>query len=227
MSIYRSISVTLVVAALLPSGLCVSKSSKRHTKRLVQSVNVPFDRSVNGLCSASQDAIGILSSCVSSGITTLTQCAQYGKDSSSSAANYVSFSASEDKCMWFTDCACLASSSTCLGGNSWNSVAISDVIAAVASPAIQTTAQTSSTRSSLVTETSPTTTTTNDLTDPAYCDESTNDLMQHFQSACALSQNIWYTRKMAGFVIAGILAVVIAAYAVAYKLDQDELRQKR
>lgn len=190
----------------------------------------PVDRSVSGLCSAAQDSVGVLISAAVAGITTLTQCAQYGRYSSPTGATYVSFSRTEDKCMWFADCTCLASSSTCLGGDTWASVAISDVIQSTSSAKIQTTPQTSSGNSAMVSGTTGKSTLSDpgsDLTDESYCDTSATDLMQHFQSACALSENMWFTRLVAGVVIACTLLVVLTAYGIAYKLDQDEVKMHR
>lgn len=205
----------------LSAGLHVNPLHMLQRHGRLVSRKPAVNRSVSGLCSDSQDAHGSLSTASASGITSLAQCAQYATDIAPEI-NYVSFSSIDSECRWFADCACLASSSTCLGGDTWTSIAVSDIIKPVSSPSkVQTVPQISARASVGSTASSISTVDTgSDIT----CDTSSSDLMQHFQSACNMSQNIWYTRLVAGIVVLGILAVVGIAQGVAYKLDQDELK---
>jgi hypothetical protein len=195
---------------------------QRHGRRVSKKPVV--DRSVSGRCSDSQDAVGSLYSASASGITSLAQCAQHATDISHEA-NYVSFSSIDSECMWFVDCACLASSSTCLGGDTWTSIAISDTIKQVGLETVEKEKPLlPQPRVSVSAESTASSISTVDTGSDITCDTSSSDLMQHFQSACNMSQNIWYTRLVAGIVVLGILAVVGVAQGVAYKLDQDELK---
>ncbi len=87
-------------------------------------------RAVAGMCGDQQYSMGSLSSASSAGVTTPETCGAYVQDfnkNARSTAVYMSYSKSADKCMWFRECGCLASSSICPGGDVWVSVALSDI----------------------------------------------------------------------------------------------------
>lgn len=177
---------------------------------------------VMGLCSAAQDSIGSLESASSSGLSDINHCAQYAHDSAPSAV-YVSFSSSTDTCLWFSNCQCLASSSTCLGGDRWTSVAISDsiqpsnaaVVVTVGGPSSQAALVPSISKSSSTRQSTP--------DDDVPCDYSSSSLMQSFQSKCQMKQTMTFQRIVAGSVILLIVILVSASFGVAHYFDSVEL----
>jgi hypothetical protein len=182
------------------------------------------DRSVSGMCSAAQDAVGVLKDANSAGISTLSQCAQFGKDRNSGAV-YVSFSASLGSCMWFKDCQCLASSSTCLGGDQWRSVAIGDLVVSTSSAVIQTTSSPIS-KSAIVSNNgkpvnaAQSTSSNSDLD----CDTTnSNSLMQSFQTKCEMTQSVWTTRLVAGSTLAVVVLLIAGIFGAAFYFDKQEL----
>jgi hypothetical protein len=183
------------------------------------------DRSVTGMCSAAQDSIGVLKDAASTGISTLAHCAQFGKDRSGDAI-FVSFSGVLSTCMWFKDCQCLVSSSTCLGGDQWSSVAITDILggsSAISAAVVQTTAAPVA-KSAVVVGSKESS------TPPAGwspdCDTVySNSLMRSFQTKCQMVQSVWATRIIAGSVLAGVILLVGGVFGLAYFFDQQELKE--
>ena len=200
-------------------------TESRAPLTVVQAAVASTDRSVMGMCSAAQDALGVLKEAVSAGISTLPQCAQFGKDKVGAEGVYVSFSKDESTCMWFRDCRCLASSSTCLGGDRWRSVAIQDVIQAAPEMVIQTTSPPSA-NSALLNEAS----TVKPIRQAAESSEeldcdttNSNSLMQSFQTRCQMTQSIWTTRLVAGSTLAFVILVVAGIFGLAFYYDKQEL----
>ena len=187
-------------------------------------------RSVTGMCSMIQDSIGSVSSAASSGIKSLTECAQFAKDSSGTKAVYASFSSSVDTCAWFADCQCLASSSTCLGGDSWNSIAVADAFTAVPSDTIQMVPQTNSAESAVVVTDSSVTTTPSSSTlapqtefpDEYECDYTSSNLMQSFQSKCEMNETMSFTRLIAALTLLGVLLFVGSCFGLAYYFELQD-----
>jgi hypothetical protein len=126
--------------------------------------------------------------------------------------------------MWFANCQCLVTSSTCLGGNKWNSVAIEDIM--VASPAVVQTDVADPAGSALIKNTDTQTTVAPVAMASApiepECDTSSSDLMQYFQSKCTMSQNMWLTRLVALAIVGGVFLIVISSFGVAYYFDKEE-----
>ena len=186
------------------------------------------DRSVSGMCSGGQDSLGVMSAASVSGITSLSECAQYGKDmtmTSKFVASYVSFSTSENKCMWFADCACLASSSTCLGGDAWTSIAISDVFTKVAAK-ITTSQQSAPAVTAVLSGASLSAHDERRSSgDVRECDMSSSDLMQHFQSQCAMSESIGFIRMVASLVVVGVLIIIGVVFGFAHWMDKIEMEK--
>ena len=185
--------------------------------------NSVTDRSVKGMCSSAQDSLGRLVPASQSGISTLMQCAQYGKEHSGKAV-FVTFSRSENSCMWFSDCECLVTSSACLGGDQWASIAIEDTIQNKAS-SVQTTDAPKA--NSAVIKESATTAARQPQTaaaeSTAECDKTSTDLMQFFQSKCEMSHNIWVSRLTAIAILGVFLVILGSSFGVAYHLDNQEL----
>lgn len=177
-------------------------------------------KGVMGMCSASQDSLGILKSASASGISDITHCAQYAHDTAPSAV-YVSFSASADTCMWFADCQCLASSSTCLGGDQWTSIAISDLIQPI--PAAVPTVSGPATKGALVSANFSAGSVVTTVSDEDACDYSSSSLMQSFQSKCQMNQTMTFLRIVAGGVVLVVLLLVTASFGFAHYLDNLEL----
>ena len=180
------------------------------------------NRAVSGMCGQQQYSKGTLSTASSAGITTPETCAAYIQDLNKNLKNpavYMSYSRSEDKCMWFADCSCLASSSTCPGGDQWVSVSLSDVFVTPQN-VIQVTAPEAA-KSALVTPdpSAPTQAPTN----KGECDTSSTNLMQTFQSQCAMSQNVTFARMVAAIVLGAVLVVVGGLFGYAYWLDREEV----
>ena len=207
----------LVVANRAANGRSVSVSPAMTASK---------DRSVVGMCSAAQDALGVLRDAVSAGISTLSQCAQFGKDKVGAEGVYVSFSSNSETCMWFKDCHCLASSSTCLGGDEWRSVAIADVIRAPPVAAIRTTSPPNA-HSAIIrdpTTPKPTRQEAESSEETLDCDTTTsNSLMQSFQSRCQMTQSIWTTRLVAGSTLAVVVLLVAGMFGLAFYFDKQEL----
>jgi hypothetical protein len=179
------------------------------------------DRSVSGLCSAAQDSLGQLTEAKSSGISTLAQCAQFARDKAGSAAVFVSFD--QSSCMWFADCRCLVTSSVCLGGDQWRSVAISDVISSTSSPNVIQTKDAPVSKSALVTD-GPTVAPAT-AEQEAECDSTySSNLMRTFQSKCEMTQNVWTTRIIAGGTLLGVVLLIAGAFGLAYWFDRQELQ---
>ena len=183
------------------------------------------DKSVVGKCSGAQDSIGQLTTASLSGVSTLGQCAQYAKDHASSAL-YVSFARSENSCMWFTRCQCLATSASCLGGTGWNSVAIADIIVPV--PAVIQTSAPPSANSAIINAAAGVTTARPTLgaaaSDPE-CDNSVSSLMQYFQSKCEMTKSMSMARAIAGIVLLFVLLLIGGAFGLAYHFDKKEMEQ--
>jgi hypothetical protein len=175
---------------------------------------------VTGMCSRADDGFGRLSPASSSGITELDQCAQYAKENAP-AAEYISFSSVQNACIWFTACPCIASGSTCLGGSDWLSIAVSDVIKT--STAVVQTGPPPGALSAIVKQSSESSSTTASPTDDAECDTSSSDLMQYFQSKCAMSDNMWISRIIALSMAVLVLLIFGAGFSVAFWLDREEL----
>lgn len=179
------------------------------------------DRSVAGMCSAAQDALGRVASASASGISTLGHCAQFAKDKSALAV-YVSFNKDTDECMWFSGCQCLASSSTCLGGEQWRSVAITDLIAPGSKAVVQTTA--SPVGDSAVVAGSATHAAAAETAAEPDCDHSdSNGLMQTFQTKCEMNQTMWLTRLIAGGVMSFVILFIAGSFGLAYYYDTVEM----
>ena len=194
------------------------------TLQFVQATSATKDRSVSGMCSAAQDSLGLVKESLSAGISTLAHCAQFGKDKVGAEGVYVSFSASQETCMWFKDCQCLASSSTCLGGDQWRSVAIQDIIQSSPSTVIQTTSAPIS-KSAIVND-PPTTKKpgTQSSESQLDCDTSSSSgLMQSFQTKCQMNQSVWTSRLIAGSTLAGVVLLVAGIFGLAFYFDKQEL----
>jgi len=180
-------------------------------------------RAVSGMCGSSENSIASMSGASQSGISSAETCAAYAKDLNNSGvrfkAAYISYTKSGDKCAWFTDCGCLASSSTCPGGDQWVSVSVNDVF--VDAPvAIVTVEQPSPPNSAQLSSNA-----TAGTFDTAQCDESSTDLMKTFQTQCAMTQNITLARMVAGIIIAIVLVIVGGVYGVAFWLDGEEQKK--
>jgi hypothetical protein len=184
------------------------------------------DRSVTGMCSAEQDSIGSLKEAGSTGISTLAQCAQYAKDRSV-PANFVSFSSSLSTCMWFRDCQCLVSSSTCLGGDQWSSVAIADIlVGSVSTSAVVKTKAAPISQSAVVTASKGASSSTSSSGEPEDCDTVySNSLMQSFQTRCQMAQTVWTTRVIAGSTLISVILLVGSMFGLAYFFDRQELKE--
>ena len=224
------LSVMAVAAIPSPRRLVLmsrSMSKARAAPGVLGVQSSQADRSVTGMCSAAQDSIGVLREAGSSGISTVPQCAQYGKDRTSSLAIFVSFSASLDTCMWFTDCQCLVSSSTCLGGDQWKSVAISDVVgtsSTSSSSVVETTAAPIATSAIIWNSQDPHSQSAAPSGDFIDCDTAnSNSLMQSFQTKCQMTQTVWATRMIAGGTLIGIILLVGGVFGLAYYFDKQEL----
>ena len=188
---------------------------------------VVTDRSVKGMCSSAQDSLGRLVPASTSGISTLVQCAQYGKEHSDKAV-FVTFSRQDNSCMWFSDCECLVTSSACLGGDQWSSIAIEDTIV-VSKGSVQTT-DAPSANSAVIkqgsTTPAPIAATTAHVASAeatAECDNTSTDLMQFFQSKCEMSNNMWMSRLTALAILGVFLVVLGSSFGVAYYFDNQEL----
>ncbi len=55
------------------------------------------------------------------------------------------------------------------------------------------------------------------------CDTTSTNLMQTFQSQCAMSQTVAFARLVAGIVLGAVLLVVGGIFGYAYWLDRDEI----
>lgn len=178
-------------------------------------------RSVTGMCSGVQDSLGSIVSSASAGITTLTECAQYGQDSSN--AVYVSFNSAGGVCAWFADCQCLASSSTCLGGDQWTSIAVADAFLPAKGPdgTIQLVSQSVSPESALVTTAAPGSieAVASGSSYEYECDDSSSDLMQSFQSKCQMDETMSFSRLVAGGALLVVMGVIAVIFGVAYAFD--------
>lgn len=176
---------------------------------------------VMGLCSAAQDSIGSLENASSSGLSDINHCAQYAHDSAPSAV-YVSFSSSTDTCLWFSTCQCLASSSTCLGGDRWSSVAINDLIQPSNSAVVVTVSGPSS-QAALVPSISKSSSNPRQSSEDVPCDYSSSTLMQSFQSKCQMKETMTFQRIVAGSVLLLVVILVAASFGVAHYFDSVEL----
>ena len=179
-------------------------------------------RAVAGMCGDQQYSMGSFSSASSGGITTPETCGAYIQDFNRNAkipAAYMSYSKSADKCMWYRECGCLASSSTCPGGDVWVSVALNDIFVTPTN-VIATTDPLAAKSAVVVPNTAVPTPAA-----PAKgeCDTSSTNLMQTFQSQCEMSQNVTFARLVAGIVLAAVLFVVGGIFGYAYWLDREEI----
>ena len=208
----------------IESSVSVSKPFKLHTLLLTRDTgslsSAGSDNSVQGMCSMAQDSISQLIPASSSGISTISQCAQYAKESTENAV-YVTFSASEDTCMWFTECQCIVTGSTCLGGTAYASAAIIDIIQT--SPnVIQTTAAPDSNSAIVVASSETTNTTTQSLSTDPECDTTSSDLMQYFQSKCEMNQNMWASRLVSLGMVVVVLSIFVTGFCIAFWFDKRE-----
>ncbi len=55
------------------------------------------------------------------------------------------------------------------------------------------------------------------------CDTTSTNLMQTFQSQCAMSQSVTFARMVAGIVLAAVLLVVGGIFGYAYWLDREDI----
>jgi hypothetical protein len=140
---------------------------------------------------------------------------------------YVSFNKETSDCMWFKDCQCLASSSTCLGGDLWRSIAIADLLVAVPNTVLQTTSAPIS-KSALMNNETPKPTSSHSQNTEAEshdCDTTySNSLMQSFQTKCEMQQSVWTTRLIAGIVLATVVLFVAGSFGIAFWYDKQELQ---
>ena len=179
-------------------------------------------RAVSGVCGDKQYSMGTLSSASAAGVTTPETCAAYVVDfnkNSKSPAAYISYSKSADKCVWFRECGCLASSSTCSGGDIWISVSLSDVFVTPVD-VIQTAPPVAAKPATVVPDTSAPAPA---VQNKGECDPTATNLMQTFQSQCAMSQSVTFARMVAGIVIAAVILVVGGIFGYAYWLDRDDM----
>ena len=215
--------IFVILSNFFPSqSLNNQESAKVYRDAAVGSANPITPGSVMGMCSASQDSLGSLQKASSSGITDIVHCAQYAHDTAPSSV-YVSFSASSESCLWFANCQCLASSSTCLGGEEWASVAIADVIKPVSSAVV--TMSGPSSKGSLVIFSASTTAQPGSIID-APCDYSSSSLMQSFQTKCQMHQTVNFQRLVAGGVVLVVALLVAASFAAARFFDAKELKKE-
>jgi hypothetical protein len=181
-------------------------------------------RAVPGMCGSAENSIATMSSASDSGITSVETCAAYAKDLNnekpSFKAVYISYTKQGNKCGWFTDCGCLAASSTCSGGDQWMSVSIRDVFTEPG-PVIFTVEQSTAARSAQI-PSNATTAASPAGSDSIECDESSTDLMKTFQTQCAMTQSITFTRMVAGIIVAIVFVVVGGIFGFAYWLDGKE-----
>ena len=195
-----------------------------HTLHDVADTVVDNVRSVTGMCSGQQDALGSISPAGASGVSTLTECAQVGKDSAGTAAVYVSFNG--DICLWFANCQCLASSSTCLGGDQWSSIAIADAFTQAVAPVTPAVVPQAVSAESAVFDGSVATDVSDQIdTTETYvyeCDDSSSDLMKDFQTKCQMDETMTFTRIVAAVTIVGVLAVVASIFGIAYWFDLQD-----
>ena len=222
------VSVASAIDKQRPNRLVLASRSmgKARSGHQVLAAQQPTsDRSVTGMCSAAQDSIGSVREAVSAGISTLAQCAQYGKDRSDTA-NFVSFSASLSTCMWFKDCHCLVSSSTCLGGDQWSSVAIIDIVTgSSSSDAVVETTAAPIAKSAVISGPQGSDTQSSSSGNSPDCDTVySSSLMQSFQTKCQMDQTVWTTRLIAGSTLVGVILVVASVFGLAYFFDQQELK---
>ena len=176
---------------------------------------------VAGMCSKADDGIGKLFPASSSGISELNQCAQYVKEHET-RAKYVTFSSVQNSCIWFESCPCLSSGSTCLGGDDWSSVAIADIIQ-TSQAVVQTVPPPGSNSAIAKLNTDSTSSGSSSTNEEAQCDTSSSDLMQYFQSKCAMSDNMWISRIIALSMAVVVLLIFGAGFSVAFWLDREEL----
>jgi hypothetical protein len=179
-------------------------------------------RAVPGMCGSGENSIATMGSASDAGITSVETCAAYARDLNENGAKfkaaYISYTKSGNKCAWFSECGCLAASSTCSGGDLWVSVSIRDVFVDPG-PSIMTVQQTVSPKSAQIPSNAAEGTTTGDR---AQCDETSTDLMKTFQTQCQMTQSITFTRMVAGIILGIVLVVVGIIFGFAYWLDGKE-----